>query len=98
MRCASPHATRRRHRSARALARYRDGVIVPPGDEARALAPLPVEALDLDPVVTHAFRHAGLKTIGQIATRQRSELTARFGAQMVFALDIALGQAEKPIS
>lgn len=84
--------------AARALARWRDRAIVPPGEEARAMAPLPVEALALDPAVTHAFRHAGLKTIGQVATRKRSELTARFGAGMVFALDIALGSAEKPIS
>lgn len=84
--------------AARALARYRDRMIVPPGEEARAMAPVPVEALALDPQVTHAFRHAGLKTIGQVATRQRGELTARFGAKMVFALDIALGAAEKPIS
>jgi protein ImuB len=82
----------------RALARYRDGCVVPPGEEARAMAPLPVEALAFDPQVTHAFRHAGLKTIGQVATRKRSELTARFGAQMVFALDVTLGAAEKPIS
>ena len=84
--------------AARALARYRDRAIVPPGEELRTMAPLPVEALALDPQVTHAFRHAGLKTIGQVATRKRSELTARFGASMVFALDIALGIAEKPIS
>ena len=84
--------------AARALARYRDGAIVPPGEEARAMAPLPVEALALDPQVTHAFRHAGLKTIGQVATRQRAELTARFGATMVFVLDVALGLAKKPIS
>ena len=84
--------------AARALARYRDRAIVPPGEEIRTMAPLPVEALALDPAVTHAFRHAGLKTIGQVATRKRSELTARFGASMVFALDIALGIAEKPIS
>jgi protein ImuB len=84
--------------AARALARYRDRAIAPPGEEARAMAPLPVEALDLDLAVTHAFRHAGLKTIGQVAARQRAELTARFGAKMVFALDVALGAAEKPIS
>jgi protein ImuB len=83
---------------ARALARYRDGCVVPPGHEPRAMASLPVEALDLNPQATHAFRHAGLKTIGQIATRQRAELTARFGAQMMFALDVALGAAEQPIS
>ena len=84
--------------AARALARYRDGAVVPPGEEARAVSMLPVEALALDPAITHAFRHGGLKTIGQVAGRKRSELTARFGASMVFALDHALGQAEKPIS
>jgi protein ImuB len=84
--------------AARALARYRDGAVVPPGEDTKAVAPLPVDALDLDPAITHAFRHAGLKTIGQVASRKRTELTSRFGAQMVFALDHALGQAEKPIS
>jgi len=84
--------------AARALARYRDGTIVPPGDEAAVIAPLPVEALDLDPVTTHAFRRAGLKSIGQVAGRGRAELTARFGASMVFTLDNALGRVEKPIS
>jgi protein ImuB len=84
--------------AAHALARYRNGTQIAPGEDANAVAMLPVEALALDPAITHAFRHAGLKTIGQIAGRKRSELTARFGAQMVFALDYALGQAEKPIS
>src|SRR5579864_98198 len=84
--------------AARALARWRDRGIVPPGEEERAMAPLPVEALALDPAITHALRHAGLKTIGQVATRKRSELTARFGAGMMFQLDIALGFSEKPIS
>jgi len=84
--------------AARALARCQDGTVVPPGAEAAALAPLPVEALNLDPVVTHAFRRAGLKTVGQVTSRGRAELTARFGAQLVFTLDHALGQVEKPIS
>jgi protein ImuB len=84
--------------AAHALARYRNGTVVPPGEDTNAVAMLPVEALDLDHTITHAFRHAGLKTIGQVAGRKRSELTARFGARMVFALDYALGQAEKPIS
>ena len=84
--------------AARALARCQDGTVVPPGGEAASLAPLPIEALNLDPVTTHAFRRAGLKTIGQMASRGRAELTARFGAQLVFTLDHALGQTEKPIS
>lgn len=84
--------------AARALVRYRDGVIVPPGEESAAVAPLPVEALYLDPVTTHAFRRAGLKTIGAAASRRRAELTARFGARMVYQLDSALARAENPIS
>lgn len=85
-------------KAARALARYRDGTVSPPGRDREMLAPLPVEALALDPVTIHAFRRAGLKTVGQVASRGRAELTARFGAAMVFTLDAALGRAEVPIS
>lgn len=84
--------------AARACARHRDGMVVAPGEEMKVTAPLPVEALFLDPVTTHAFRRAGLKTIGQVAHRDRRELTARFGAAMVFTLETALGKAGKPIS
>src|SRR5262245_52452858 len=84
--------------AARAMARYGDGAVVPPGEEAKAVAPLPVDALRLDAVTLHAFRRAGLKTIGQAAERKRSEFIARFGAEMVFALESALGHGEKPIS
>jgi protein ImuB len=84
--------------AARALARYRDGAVVASGEEAAAVMPLPVEALRLDEAVTHALRRAGLKTVGQVASRSRTELTARFGAGMVFTLESALGRAEKPIS
>jgi protein ImuB len=84
--------------AARALARYRDGAVSPPGMDTATVTPLPVEALDLDLVTEHAFRRAGLKTIGQVASRGRAELTARFGSAMVFALDTALGRAEVPIS
>ena len=84
--------------AARACARYRDGLVVVAGDEARTTAPFPVEALFLDPVTTHAFRRAGLKTIGQIAGRDQRELNARFGSQMLFTLETALGKGEKPIS
>ncbi|HEY8948804.1 MAG TPA: hypothetical protein VIM56_07955 [Rhizomicrobium sp.] len=84
--------------AARACARHRDGLIVPSGDEMKITAPFPIEALFLDPVTTHAFRRAGLKTIGQVAHRDRRELTARFGSAMVFTLETALGKTERPIS
>ena len=84
--------------AARALACYRDDVVIEPGCEAEAITPLPVEALGLDPAISHAFRRAGLKTVGQVASRQRSEITARFGAAILSALDEILGQGGQPIS
>lgn len=84
--------------AARALARFRDGMVVAEGGDREAMAGLPVEALGLDPHTTHAFRRAGLKRVGQVASRQRAELTARFGAAMVYRLDAALGEAQTPIS
>jgi protein ImuB len=84
--------------AARALACYRDGAVIASGEEEKAMTPLPVEALNLDAVTTHAFRRAGLKTVGQVASRKRSEMTARFGAAMVATLDLAFGRIQKPIT
>lgn len=84
--------------AARALAHYRDGTVVPQGGDSESVASLPIEALELDSVITHAFRRAGLKSIGQAAARSRAELTSRFGAGLVAAFDTALGRAEAPIS
>jgi protein ImuB len=83
---------------ARALARYRDGSVVASGGEEQAMRPLPIEALNLDALTTHALRRAGLKTVGQVATRKRSELVARLGRTMLAVLDEALGGAAKPIT
>ena len=84
--------------AARALARYRDGAVVVSGGEEQAMRPLPVEALSLDVVTTHALRRAGLKTVGQVASRKRSELVARLGIAMLAVLEEALGEAAKPIT
>jgi protein ImuB len=84
--------------AARALAHYADGAIAAPGEEAQAVAPLPVASLNLDASIQHALKRAGLKTIGDVAQRQRTELAKRFGSEMVASLDCALGRAEKPIS
>ncbi len=84
--------------AARALARFANGTIAAPGDDAATTALLPVAALDLGPADTLALNRAGLKTIGMVAERSRAELTARFGKEMVFKLDRARGQSERPIS
>jgi protein ImuB len=84
--------------AARAFSRYAPNTIAASGGEAQAIAPLPVAALGCDDTITHALKRAGLKTIGQVATRQRTELASRFGKAFVFTLDRALGQIESPIS
>jgi protein ImuB len=84
--------------AARALACYRDGAVIEPGAEAAAVKPLAVEALGLNAVITHALRRAGLKTIGQVISRKRSEITVRFGAATLSTLDEILGEGGKPIS
>jgi protein ImuB len=84
--------------AAQALSRRRSGTVAAPGAEAEAIAALPIETLNLDPVTTHAFRRAGLKKIGQVHARDRRELTARFGARLVTMLDTAFARAETPIS
>ena len=84
--------------AARALARFADGHIAAPGMEADSLARLPVAALDCEETIRRALERAGLKTIAQVAARQRSELAARFGKAFVAALEILLGQQDKPIN
>jgi protein ImuB len=44
------------------------------------------------------LRRAGLKTIGDVATRGRHEITARFGADFTTLLEQALGEGDAPIS
>jgi protein ImuB len=83
--------------TARALARFANGTIVLPGEEAEGVAPLPVDALGVDDTIIHALKRAGLKTVGQVAERGRSELRARFGSEFIFTLDCLIGHAERPI-
>jgi protein ImuB len=84
--------------AARAMARCREVAVIEPGCEAKAVSPLPIDALEFGPVITHAFRRAGLKTIGQAAGRKRSEIVSRFGAATAAMLDEALGRIAKPIT
>nr|WP_244970648.1 DNA polymerase Y family protein [Novosphingobium aerophilum] len=78
-----------------ALARHARGA---PADERAALRALPVAALGLDPEATLALRRAGLKTVGDLATRPAASLAARFGAQAVTALRRLLGDEARPIA
>jgi protein ImuB len=83
---------------ARTMNHHVHGRIVSGGEEASAVAPLPVSALGADAAVVTGLRRAGLKTIGDVARRQRHEITARFGAAFTTLLEQALGQSDSPIS
>ncbi|UGY20698.1 DNA polymerase Y family protein [Bradyrhizobium septentrionale] len=84
--------------AARTLTRYTSGQIVASGAEAEAVGPLPVSALGADGAVTTGLRRAGLKTIGDVASRAPHEISARFGAAFTTLLGHALGQGDAPIS
>ena len=83
---------------ARALTRCVPGCIAAPDEEAAAVTPLPLFALGADDVITRGLRRAGLKTIGDVASRARSEITARFGSDFTSLLEQALGQGDAPIN
>lgn len=79
---------------AQALARH---ARLPIMDERQALRGLPVLALGLEDEATLAFRRAGLKTIGDVASRAAASIAARFGADAVTALRRLLGEEHAPI-
>jgi protein ImuB len=83
---------------ARTMNRHIHGRIIPGGEEADSVKPLPVSALGADDAITRGLRRAGLKTIGDVAFRARHEITARFGADFTRLLEQALGQGDAPIS
>src|SRR3954451_3228221 len=83
---------------ARTLTRQTSGQIIAEGEEAEAVSPLPVSALGAGDAITSGLRRAGLKTIGDVASRGRHEITARFGANFTTLLEQALGEGDAPIS
>jgi protein ImuB len=83
---------------ARTMTRYVSGRIIGDDAEAEAVEPLPVFALGAEDVIVRGLRRAGLKTIGDVASRARHEITARFGAGFTLLLEQALGHSDAPIN
>lgn len=69
--------------AARAIAEWHapDGgsVVVAAGDGARALAPLPIAALALDPELSAALQAIGVDTIGRFAALDPAAVSGRYG-------------------
>lgn len=72
--------------AAGAIAQFGAPGIVPPGEDERAVATLPVAALEADADAARALRRAGLRTIGDLAQRPSANLTARFGKALTIRL------------
>jgi protein ImuB len=72
--------------------------IARPGQIRRALAPLPVAALRLEPGTAEALGRLGLRRIEDLIGQPRASLARRFGRDLVQRLDQALGIEPEPIS
>src|SRR3984893_18058413 len=85
-----------------AIARFaemgKDPIILPPGDAAAPLPPLPVEALRLDPFTAQGLRRVGLKRISDLYAMPRDALARRFGETIAQRLDQALDNLPEPLS
>jgi protein ImuB len=71
--------------------------ILPSGQEAEALAPLPVEALRLAPDICTTLRRLGFKSVGALLDKPRAPFAARFSAKLLRRLDQALGRVDEPL-
>ncbi|HEU5324193.1 MAG TPA: DNA polymerase Y family protein, partial [Methylomirabilota bacterium] len=71
--------------------------IVPSGQEARALGPLPLAALRLPGDTLSLLGRLGFRHIGQLIDAPRAPLAARFDA-LLLRLDQALGRAPEPLT
>jgi protein ImuB len=79
-------------------ARGRAGLtVVPPGQEAAALAPLPLDLLDLDDERRETFRRWGIATLGALAALPARGLAERLGVQGPRLRRLARGEDEAPL-
>ncbi|WP_034469065.1 DNA polymerase Y family protein [Afipia sp. P52-10] len=84
--------------AARAVAHSKRCEVVASGEEANAVSSLPIAALGVDDRIVRGLNRAGLKTIGDVASRMPAEITARFGADVTSLVQQALGLGDAPIN
>jgi protein ImuB len=83
--------------AAAALARAGIGAVVPPGEEAAWLSPLPPAVLRLPEETVAGLHKVGLRSIGDLLAQPRGPLARRFGEALLARLDAALGRRRTPI-
>jgi len=82
-----------------ALSRFQAAplIVLPSGDEAAALTPLPVEALRLTAETCTALRRLGFKSVGALLDQPRAPFAARFPFEFLRRIDQALGRLDEPL-
>jgi protein ImuB len=70
---------------------------VPPGEEPRALAPLPLHALGLDDATSERLAGLGIDSAGALARLPIESLAHRFGVAGVAAARLARGEDARPL-
>ncbi len=71
--------------------------VLPSGQEAAALADMPIAALRLSGETRTALRRLGFKTVGALMDKPRAPFAARFAAELLRRLDQALGRVDEPL-
>jgi len=71
--------------------------IAAPGEGKRAMAPLPIHALPIDPDTASWLLRLGLITVGDLAGVPRASAQARLGARASEVLDLVEGKDELPL-
>lgn len=85
--------------AALALARGgRGGLVVPPGGDRDAVAPLSLAALPIEADTIAALSRLGLRRVEDLHRQPRGPLSRRFGAGLLRALDEASGLLHTPIT
>src|ERR1700689_3686595 len=71
--------------------------VLPSGQEAAALAPLPIAALRLAPDTRATLRRLGFTTVGSLLDKPRAPFAARFPTELLRRVDQALGRIAAPL-
>ncbi len=71
--------------------------VLPSGQEAAALEPMPIAALRLSGETRNALRRLGFKSVGALMDKPRAPFAARFAAELLRRLDQALGRVDEPL-
>jgi protein ImuB len=71
--------------------------VLPCGQEAATLAPLPIAALRLASDTRATLRRLGFKTVGMLLDKPRAPFAARFPTELLRRVDQALGRIDEPL-